>query len=48
MLRLPTAAASVSIRAPREGSDVCLPRLQRVGRVSIRAPREGSDVSVTA
>ena len=33
----------ISIHAPREGSDVPLPRPRRVRRISIHAPREGSD-----
>ena len=34
---------SVSIRAPREGGDTVLGRIDPYGNVSIRAPREGGD-----
>ena len=36
-------AFKVSIRAPREGSDLGSCRAVVLARVSIRAPREGSD-----
>ena len=43
-----TAHSRISIHAPREGSDGCVPFLAHSQGISIHAPREGSDNAVVA
>ena len=42
-MTISSAAASISIHAPREGSDVVAVMVLQLGVISIHAPREGSD-----